>query len=173
MRSLLLARLNSGRQQQQGAEDLVFAGCRYAAKDFLFGSELRQLAADARLGGLFLAASRDATATSGAGQESATTTTGKFYVQDAIRAQRARVRRLLLHRGAWVFVSGSSGKMPEAVRQAVVDVLASSSSEEGKEDDDGGGGGGGAGAQALGQAAAEAFVATMEREGRWQEECWS
>ncbi|PWN87025.1 hypothetical protein FA10DRAFT_273327 [Acaromyces ingoldii] len=180
MRSLLLARLGSAptvspqqqqQQPQQGAEDLVFAGCRYAAKDFLFGSELRQLAADARLGGLFLAASRDAAATSGAGQKSATTTAGKFYVQDAIRAQGARVRRLVLHRGAWVFVSGSSGKMPEAVRQAVVDVLASaSSSEEGEEDN---GGEGGENEQALGQAAAEAFVATMEREGRWQEECWS
>ncbi|KAH8667349.1 NADPH-dependent FMN/FAD containing oxidoreductase [Tricladium varicosporioides] len=46
----------------------------------------------------------------------------KIYVQDVIRAQSKKIFDFLLHQG-FIFVCGSSGNMPKAVREAIVDVI--------------------------------------------------
>lgn len=197
MRSLLQARLASKTASSPSfptaGEDVVFAGCRFEAKDFLFGTELRKLASEGRFGQLFLAASRDSHLYNGSangtgaapeaeasrGGEEELGGRGKFYVQNAIRAQAKLVRRLVLEKGAWVYVSGSSGKMPEAVRAAFVQVLAIGDDSSTHPDD--------ARATQMGdenasrdrdkrgmsEEGAEEYLSKMEREGRWQEECWS
>lgn len=46
----------------------------------------------------------------------------KIYVQDIIRQQSKKIFNFLLHQG-FIFVCGSSGNMPKAVREAIVDVI--------------------------------------------------
>jgi sulfite reductase alpha subunit-like flavoprotein len=75
----------------------------------------------------------------------------KVYVQDNIREQGVLVRRLL-KAGAVVYVCGSSGKMPLAVREALLDVMAVGA-ERGRE-------------------SAEEGLAFMERMGRYIQESW-
>lgn len=75
----------------------------------------------------------------------------KVYVQDIIRQQGTRVWALI-QSGARVFVCGSSGKMPAAVREALVAVFE-------REGD-------------LERAEAEGMLAGLERAGRYLQETW-
>lgn len=98
----------------------------------------------------------------------------KVYVQDRIREHSALVWEFLRERHATVVVCGSSGQMPKAVRQALVDALV----EQGqiRRDDTKG---------PLGEAddesgqehiadhdAAEKYLARLEKEGRYKQETW-
>ncbi|KAJ1736562.1 NADPH-dependent diflavin oxidoreductase 1 [Coemansia sp. Benny D160-2] len=76
----------------------------------------------------------------------------KVYVQHRIREQGALVWSLLDGRRACVYVSGNANKMPQDVRAAFVDVVAAH------------------GARSADDAAE--YVRAMERDGRYQEECW-
>lgn len=69
-----------------------------------------------------------------------------------IRQESARVFSLLAERSGIVFVCGSSGRMPQAVRQALTDVFV-------KE-----------GAMAIEDA--EEFLKRLEKEGRYLQETW-
>jgi sulfite reductase alpha subunit-like flavoprotein len=74
------------------------------------------------------------------------------YVQDIIRTQSASVYSLLAERGGLVFVCGSSGRMPQAVRQALTDVFVKEGS--------------------MRRADAEEFLKRLEKEGRYLQETW-
>jgi sulfite reductase alpha subunit-like flavoprotein len=75
----------------------------------------------------------------------------KIYVQDRIREHRTEVARLVLDDMATFVVCGSSGNMPKAVRQALIDVLAE---------------------YLMGAKGAENYVEQMQKEGRYLQETW-
>ena len=94
-----------------------------------------------------------------------------MYVQDLIREQAELVHHFLHDQMGLIYVCGSvmcvqpstntldadtsdssSGKMPQAVREALVDVFQSRGS--------------------LDRAGAEAYLLKMEKDGRYQQETW-
>ena len=75
----------------------------------------------------------------------------KVYVQDRIRENGAAVYEVLQN-GGIVYVCGSSGKMPQAVRAALVDVV---EKEAG-----------------VGRDEAEGYLVGLEKAGRYQQETW-
>ncbi|KAK0111707.1 NAPDH-dependent diflavin reductase [Cadophora gregata] len=76
----------------------------------------------------------------------------KVYVQDKIREEGDLVFRLLKVR-AYVFVCGSSGSMPKAVREAFIDVIEERQGTGKRED-------------------AERIIALMEKSGMYRQETW-
>ena len=76
----------------------------------------------------------------------------KVYVQDLIRQHSDSVYRLLHDGGGLVYVCGSSGKMPQAVRAALVDVFRKRGGRDQKD--------------------AESYLEAMEKEGRYKQETW-
>lgn len=83
----------------------LFYGCRYRAKDYLFGDLWDNL--EVEVYGCF---SRDA------GSEAK-------YVQDRLFQEKELVEELLLKKSAIVFVCGSSGNMPRQVRLTLAQIL--------------------------------------------------
>ena len=84
----------------------------------------------------------------------------KIYVQDRIRDNSDLIYSALYVKEATVVVCGSSGQMPKAVREALVDVLVSSSSKA---------------KQAHSPATrekAELYLANMEKQKRYLQETW-
>lgn len=80
----------------------------------------------------------------------------KTYVQDLISGDEERGQVLwnaIVQRNAWIVVAGASGKMPEQVRGAF----------EGLAEKWGG----------MDAEQAKRFLDSLERQRRWQEECWS
>ena len=76
----------------------------------------------------------------------------KIYVQDLIRQHSKSVYHLLYGGGGLVYVCGSSGKMPQAVRAVLIDVFR----EHG----------------AMDQKNAKNYLEAMEKEGRYKQETW-
>ena len=76
----------------------------------------------------------------------------KTYVQDVIKEQADLVFQLLYDCGGIVYVCGSSGNMPKGVRASLLEVFQTG----GRMD----------------QAAAEAYLALMEKVGRYKQETW-
>lgn len=76
----------------------------------------------------------------------------KIYVQDIIKEQADLVFRLIYKCGGIVYVCGSSGQMPRGVRASLVEVLQISGSMD--------------------QEAADHYLETMEKEGRYKQETW-
>jgi len=76
----------------------------------------------------------------------------KIYVQDLIREQSKLVFVALAERGGMVYICGSSGKMPQAVREALIEVF---QNEGGMTRED-----------------AEGYLGRMEKEGRYKQETW-
>ncbi|KAH7386535.1 hypothetical protein BKA64DRAFT_145803 [Cadophora sp. MPI-SDFR-AT-0126] len=76
----------------------------------------------------------------------------KVYVQDKIREHGDLIFRLM-RANAFIFVCGSSGSMPKAVREAFVDVIAERRGQETRED-------------------AERILGLMEKAGRYRQETW-
>jgi len=119
----------------------LYFGCRSASKDHHYGTEWE---AYAKAGNITyrVAFSRD-------GPEG----TRRTYVQDLLRLDKKVVWELLGVQRGTLIISGSSNKMPAAVREVVREVageFGGMSTED-----------------------AAAFVSLMEREGRLIEECWS
>lgn len=75
-----------------------------------------------------------------------------MYVQDLVRQQSALVFKALAERGGMVFVCGSSGRMPQAVREALIETI----QKEGNTT----------------RADAEGYFTRMEKEGRYKQETW-
>ncbi|KAH8802709.1 hypothetical protein F5884DRAFT_480027 [Xylogone sp. PMI_703] len=80
----------------------------------------------------------------------------KIYVQDIVRQQGSLVYRLL-REGAVVVVCGSSGKMPLAVRSALVDVMMQEDAPDGSWKS---------------REGAEGYMSLLEKEGRYIQETW-
>ena len=134
------------------AEDygtILIFGSRSAASDFFFKDEWSaMIASDTRNKTLHVttAFSRDQK--------------HKVYVQDRIRENANMVFDALCNKNATVVVCGSSGQMPKAVREALVDVLASSGSESKQAD------------LPDTREEAEIYLAKMEKQKRYLQETW-
>lgn len=124
---------------------LIF-GARSAASDFFFEKEWSAILNSNRDLHVITAFSRD--------QKE------KIYVQDRIRENAKMIFDALWNKKATVVVCGSSGQMPKAVREALVDVLASSGSEA---------------KQTYPpniRQEAEIYLANMEKQKRYLQETW-
>ncbi|KAK6336125.1 NAPDH-dependent diflavin reductase [Orbilia brochopaga] len=119
---------------------LLLFGCRGVNADYYFGDEWQALQQryGERVVEVRTAFSRD-------GPE-------KRYVQHLIREAMGEVWSMVGERGGIVYVCGSSGRMPAAVREALIEVF-----EE---------------AGGMSRDAAEAYLLTMENEGRYRQETW-
>ena len=163
MRSLAWERLGLAAQEggkRSVGDMLVFFGCRNQDADFFFrdewerwqmhsfgcgGGEEETGSGDRRSGKrhVYVAFSRDQKR--------------KRYVQHLVREHAELVFRLVHDEQGVVYVCGSSGKMPQAVREALVEILERGGKGEGKEMD---------------REGAERYLTTMEREGRYRQETW-
>ncbi|KAF2107202.1 sulfite reductase flavo protein alpha-component [Lophiotrema nucula] len=119
-------------------KDLLFFGCRNAEADYFFKDEWRKLKDGGEPLDVLAAFSRDQRQ--------------KVYVQDHIREQGERVYDALAKKGGLVYICGSSGKMPQAVREALIEGF----QKHGDMDREG----------------AEAYLAAMEKSGRYKQETW-
>ncbi|KAI5286720.1 NAPDH-dependent diflavin reductase [Ascosphaera aggregata] len=122
-----------------GPDVLLFGG-RNEAADYYFKDEWKKLAESLHLQ-VVTAFSRDQKY--------------KIYVQDRLRENADIVRELISNQKCMVYVCGSSGRMPKAVREALKDCLTVSKTGEGSD-----------------IAAAEKYLDTMEKEGRYKQETW-
>lgn len=148
---------------------VLFFGCRNASSDYFFHDEWNTMTRTNGQGSgaleIIPAFSRD--------QKT------KVYVQDRIRERSALVWEFLRERRATVIVCGSSGQMPKAVRQALVDALVEQGvkrRDETKSISDG---------DMHGEVEdedevsittpedAEAYLTSLEKEGRFKQETWS
>lgn len=139
MRSLILERAAwaEDRSEEKVAPDALFFGCRNEQADYFFKDEWEKLHNCGRLN-IYTAFSRDQRQ--------------KVYVQDRIEAEATKIFEFLHSRRGLVYVSGSSGNMPKAVRSALVNAI-----------ETGGG---------LGSHDAEAYIEEMEKSGRYKQETW-
>jgi sulfite reductase alpha subunit-like flavoprotein len=141
---------------------VLFFGCRNEQSDYFFRGEWEAIKTQSS--GLFeviTAFSRD--------QKS------KAYVQDRIRQKSASVWEYLVERQATIIVCGSSGQMPKAVRQALVDALTAQAKMRKNSE------------FVIGRAipdaededviedveSAEKYLAKLEKIGRYKQETWS
>lgn len=120
------------------AEDLLFFGCRNADADYYFKHEWDDLRAAGVPLQVFAAFSRDQRQ--------------KIYVQDLLRQQSALVYNALATHNGIVYICGASGKMPQAVREALIEVF----QKHGKLDRD----------------SAEKYLVALEKGGRYRQETW-
>mmetsp|Transcript_18882 Transcript_18882/g.26614 ORF Transcript_18882/g.26614 Transcript_18882/m.26614 type:complete len:622 (+) Transcript_18882:33-1898(+) len=95
--------------------NVLFFGCRFESKDYLYKSELEELKMKGKIS-LFTAFSREEIGEGG----------GKVYVQHLIRKQGKAISKLLLEQDTHIFVSGRANQMPSDVRKALCEVLANS-----------------------------------------------
>ncbi|KAL8792487.1 MAG: hypothetical protein Q9195_004943 [Heterodermia aff. obscurata] len=152
IRSLVWERLQWGQQVQTRpaessngstsekkdvGEMALFFGCRNKNADYFYQEEWNQLRKELPLQ-IFTAFSRDQK--------------HKLYVQDIIRERPELVYRLLHELEGVVYVCGSSGKMPKAVRMALTEAFTRCGN--------------------MHQGDAEAFLQQMEKEGRYKQETW-
>lgn len=91
------------------SDTILFFGCRSPTADFYFKDEWQALAEKHGLV-VHTAFSRH-------------TSTPKTYVQDVIGLYAPKVAQMLQHDNCKIYVCGSSGNMPKAVRQALVDAI--------------------------------------------------
>ena len=124
-------------KEQLSGRTVLFFGGRNESADYFFRHEWERLGKAAPLH-VFAAFSRD--------QEE------KIYVQDLIRVQGQLVYHLLGEANGMVYVCGSSGKMPLAVRRALIEVFQTFGNME--------------------RSNAESCLSIMEKEGRYKQETW-
>ncbi len=141
MRALIHQRMRwrgSTSQSQGSSKDLLFFGCRNAESDYFFQGEWRSLVDNGVPLEVFAAFSRDQRQ--------------KVYVQDLVRQQSALVYDAIASRQGIIFICGSSGKMPQAVREALIEGF----QEHGQ----------------LSRDDAEAYLIALEKSGRYRQETW-
>ena len=132
---------NGGAEPIIGPTILLFGG-RNRNADFFFDEEWQQLSKLVKLE-VFAAFSRD--------QKQ------KVYVQDVIRDNFGLFFRLLHEMAGSVYVCGSSGRMPQAVREALIEAF-----QHGGETD----------AERFSREEAEEYLLGMEKSGRYKQETW-
>ena len=116
---------------------LLLFGCRNEGADYFYREEWEDLKTDMPFE-VHAAFSRDQSQ--------------KIYVQDLIQRQSQIVYRVLHDENGLIYVCGSSGKMPQAVRSALADVFM----KHGK----------------LDQVSASNYLEGMEKDGRYKQETW-
>ncbi|CRK94651.1 CLUMA_CG008151, isoform A [Clunio marinus] len=116
-------------EKSRNEKFVLFFGCRNEEKDFHCRDELKRFEQEGILK-LFCAFSRD--------QED------KIYVQHLIEKEGKMLKNLLVERGGFFYVSGSSKNMPTAVKEALEDAI------NDKE-----------------------FIQRMIKDGKYHEETWS
>ncbi|KIW16928.1 hypothetical protein PV08_04118 [Exophiala spinifera] len=157
----------AARRPVAGKSALVF-GCRSEKADFFFRDEWPSLLSSSEHDETGLevvtAFSRDQK--------------GKIYIQDRIRERSSLVWEYLRERHSAVIVCGSSGQMPKAVRQALVDALTEQAQKRRSEkpsnehtehpasDDE-------VEDPIESHEDAEKYLARLERGGRYKQETWS
>ncbi|KAF7593793.1 NAPDH-dependent diflavin reductase [Aspergillus hancockii] len=132
---------NAGAEPAIGPTILVYGG-RNRTADFFFDEEWQQLSKLIKLE-VFAAFSRD--------QKQ------KVYVQDVIRDNLGFFFRLLHEMSGSVYVCGSSGRMPQAVREALVEAF-----QNGGETEE----------ERFTREEAEEYLLGMEKTGRYKQETW-
>ncbi|MCO5585326.1 hypothetical protein L7F22_039259 [Adiantum nelumboides] len=137
VRSALWDRFAILKDSMKAEDNLCFFGFRNKSKDFLFGEEWNDLASK-RCITSHLAASRD--------QEE------KVYVQDLIKKESKQIWNVISNPKGLVYVCGSAGKMPQAVRASIVEACCTHGDMEEEQ--------------------AEDYINQIETQGRWIEECW-
>lgn len=141
MRALIHQRMQWRSQtptQDTTAKDLLFFGCRNAESDYFFRDEWQSLTESGVPLEVFAAFSRDQRQ--------------KVYVQDLVRQQSARVYDAVANKSGIIYICGSSGKMPQAVREALIEGF----QEHGQ----------------LSREDAEAYLVALEKSGRYRQETW-
>ena len=129
---------NGNTTHQHGIGEMaLFFGCRQKEADYFFEPDWEKLQDDLPLR-VFTAFSRD--------QKQ------KIYVQDLVKEQSELIYRLLYESEGIVYVCGSSGKMPKAVRVALTEAFSLHGNMKPGD--------------------AEAYLQTMEKEGRYKQETW-
>lgn len=124
--------------QNDSKKDLLFFGCRNAESDYFFKDEWKDLAEKRVPLEVFTAFSRDQRQ--------------KIYVQDLVRQLSVLVYDAIVNQGGILYICGSSGKMPQAVREALIEGF----QEHGQ----------------LSREDAEGYLAALEKEGRYRQETW-
>ncbi|CAO2651666.1 Nn.00g042360.m01.CDS01 [Neocucurbitaria sp. VM-36] len=119
-------------------KDLLFFGCRNAEADYFFKDEWEALKRDGVPLEVFAAFSRDQRQ--------------KVYVQDLIRQQSSLIYGCLSDRNGIIYICGSSGKMPQAIREALIEGF----QQHGP----------------MSRDEAESYLASMEKSGRYRQETW-
>ena len=150
MRSLIWERLQSAEnlrapngtgnhdiEKSDLSKSVLFFGCRSREADYFYQHEWSELTKTMPLQ-VFTAFSRDQR--------------HKIYVQDLIREQSQLIFNLLYECGGLIYICGSSGRMPQAVREALIEVFQTG----GKMD----------------RTLAEAYLVAMEKGGRYKQETW-
>ncbi|KAF2456439.1 NADPH dependent diflavin oxidoreductase-like protein 1 [Lineolata rhizophorae] len=117
--------------------DVLFFGSRNREADYFFKDEWTLLEGKGKLT-VFTAFSRDQRE--------------KVYVQDLIREQSELAYNILLLKDGMVYVCGSSGKMPQAIREALIECFQVRGS--------------------LDRIKAESVLVEMEKSGRYKQETW-
>ena len=139
LRSLIHERCSRKDVHAAGSAELaLFFGCRSKDADYFYNEEWKEIRKRLPLE-IYTAFSRDQKA--------------KVYVQDLIRSQSALIYRLLCKQQGVLVVCGSSGSMPKAVRQAVVDAFIKAGNKTAE--------------------AAEKYLQSMESHNRYKQETWS
>ncbi|KAF2026923.1 NADPH dependent diflavin oxidoreductase-like protein 1 [Setomelanomma holmii] len=146
MRSLVYQRMQWRKEAEESGtvkrdtemKDLLFFGCRNEDKDYLFKDEWGDLLEKGVPLQVFAAFSRD--------QHQ------KVYVQDLVRQQSEQVYDALANKNGIVYICGSSGKMPQAIREALIEIFQKHREMERND--------------------AEAYLAAMEKAGRYKQETW-
>ncbi|KAF3940016.1 hypothetical protein ABW19_dt0204751 [Dactylella cylindrospora] len=124
-------------------KNLLFFGCRGKRLDYYFRGEWEELEREY---------GEDIFEVKNAFSRDPVEEGGKKYVQDVIFENKEEVWKLIGEQNGVVYVCGSAGKMPLAVKQSIIGIL----------DTVGG----------LGREKAEAYVYDMENTGRYREEAW-
>lgn len=120
------------------ANDLLFFGCRNAESDYFFKDEWKEYIDTGVPLEVFAAFSRD--------QKQ------KVYVQDLVRQQSGKVYDAVVSKSGIIYICGSSGRMPQAVREALIEGF----QEHGE----------------LSREDAEAYLVALEKSGRYRQETW-
>lgn len=76
----------------------------------------------------------------------------KTYVQDIISREGSRIYEKLFGQNGVLYISGSSGKMPQGVKASIVEII---SAQKGVTKEE-----------------AAQIQAELERQGRWRQETW-
>jgi sulfite reductase alpha subunit-like flavoprotein len=120
--------------------NLLIFGNRNRSKDYLFQQEWEKYQASNDLS-LLLAFSRDGPADQ-----------KKTYVQDILLQERNKIYDKLFRQNGVLYISGSSGKMPQGIKASIIEII---SAHEG-----------------ITKEEASQVQANLERQGRWKQETW-
>jgi sulfite reductase alpha subunit-like flavoprotein len=160
MRALIHQRMQWRKEldlsNERVVKDLLFFGCRNAESDYFFKDEWQTLIDAGVPLEVFAAFSRDQVRSPSSyfppNYSANNPQRQKVYVQDLLRQQSSLVYNALAKQNGIVYICGSSGKMPQAVREALIEAFQTHGPMIREE--------------------AEAYLVAMEKSGRYKQETW-